>query len=886
MSDETHESPNKKLRVGEAFEWLSVVSRVVDARVPNTVPKNGEWVIANKIQGRLWLKHEFTSIEEKISNHFGDADDLYRWFAFDKENKGRYRLRFTLCSGKQKMRCILQLKTNQGLEPHRTDLRLIINQEIMVSKMFTNVPIEPPHGISLECRIVPPFVKKVHVPALSSSYTLHPHQHDTIRCMLECAQRIRDGTHVTRSGIGFVSVEGRPDIAVDLYTGRPVVRSEGEAANQKNDWCGLMIADDVGAGKTLTMQSFVMADKERRTIQQPWLYSALVIVPPNLAKQWCQNGEKFFGSRIKIMVFADIRATEKCTWQQLKAADLVICTTTFLENPKAREMYNSGLISLVGGTSRLHMQKAARMGADPDIWKKVRVHPLLVAYDSLIVDEVAEMFVSNSNSNLGGCKTNRLFDMLMSVQSTYRWLMTATPELSCSFKFGTYASLLTKYGCEFVNSTKQLVSKTTTKEAIPPDLLKQFIATCVLRHEPDMGLCKLVRQTHLVDLTQAEQLVLFGAGPQRNNFERTLQLCSYSAAENDTDQGKWKTPDEVAKEMLEKLKKSLSKLEKSIRICQVENEGYQRTLDGLISLMDDHDPSDEENEENEANEANEEVNDNEGMSVEQVVEQRRIRNERRDVSRSIQENTARIKLDTTMRDEVQRKVSYVETQIALLTSEDNTCCICFETPENPAILPCAHNLCIECAKNTIKCQRKCPICREPVKLEQVLFVRQDGTAISKPNASRYGSKISKMLGTVTSIVDKQERCIIFVQFTILAKRILLALRDLGVHVSILEGTTAARAKRVEDLRQGKLNALVLSLEESAAGIDLTCASHVIFSHALHNPHSIDGCINTMHQAIARVHRAGQTAEAVHVHHFITKGTLEEELHNQLMQNIS
>lgn len=863
MSVELHHRASKRARVDPVFQWHDVVSRVVDMYVPNTLPKDGDWVISNKRQGRLVLQHQSTSEEYKIGGYFANVECMYNWFAFKNEGKGRYRLRFTLCPGKQKARCRLQIKAGASI----ADIRLVVNQEILVSKMFTNMPIQPPHGNNMECKVVPPVLKQVQVPALSSTFKLHPHQHDTIHHMLECAHRIRSGTHVSRSNIGFIPVQDVPDIAVDLYSGRPIMRSGNEnRAIRENHWNGMVIADDVGTGKTLTLQSFVMADKARRTTQTPWLYSALVVVPRNLAKQWRQNGEKFFGSRIKIVVFTEIRDIEKHTWQQIKAADLVICTTAFLENIKVRQVYTNTLISLVGGESRLHMQKVSRMTEDSNIWKDIPVHPLLVAYDSLIVDEIDEMLDYD-----GGRKANRLFDMLMSVQSTYRWLLTATPEFSCHAKFCSYASLLTTHPCELVDSTWELITK-HAKEYMLPDMQQKFLASCFLRHEPDMGLPPLVRHTHWVDITQAEKLILFGAGPQRSNYARTLQLCSYSAAEDETEssQGKWKTMDEIAKEMLAKLQRDLARLEKSIRICQVENEGYQKALESLPLIDINNDDDDDEEE----------------MSVEQLVEQRRVRNERRDITRFIQENTVRMEQDTTKRDDLQKRVSYIETQISLLTSKDNTCCICFETPEIPAILPCAHSLCIECAKNVIKHQRKCPICRAPASIEQVLFVRPDGTEVSRPTASRYGSKISQMLGTVTSIVDKQERCIIFVQFTSLARRIRLALQDLGVSVSILEGSAPTRAKRVEDLRQGKLSALVLSLEESAAGIDLSCASHVIFSHALWNPHSVDGNINTMHQAIARVHRAGQTAESVHVHHFITKDTLEEELHKQLMQNIN
>jgi hypothetical protein len=107
------------------------------------------------------------------------------------------------------------------------------------------------------------------------------------------------------------------------------------------------------------------------------------------------------------------------------------------------------------------------------------------------------------------------------------------------------------------------------------------------------------------------------------------------------------------------------------------------------------------------------------------------------------------------------------------------------------------------------------------------------------------------------------------------------LRDCGVRVQdVTPHNAATRNAILTDFRSENPanDALLLSIEDSSAGMNLVRANHVVFMHALVPRAGIDaGEVERLrHQAVARVWRMGQE-RACHVHHFLARGTVEEDL---------
>merc|ERR1712232_1043623 len=73
-----------------------------------------------------------------------------------------------------------------------------------------------------------------------------------------------------------------------------------------------------------------------------------------------------------------------------------------------------------------------------------------------------------------------------------------------------------------------------------------------------------------------------------------------------------------------------------------------------------------------------------------------------------------------------------------------------------------------------------------------------------------------------------------------------------------------------------IHILLLSLEHSASGTNLTAANHVVFVHPM-SAMSSERAVSYEAQAIGRCRRWGQEKSEVHCWRFVTRGTVEEAL---------
>merc|ERR1712232_116973 len=104
-----------------------------------------------------------------------------------------------------------------------------------------------------------------------------------------------------------------------------------------------------------------------------------------------------------------------------------------------------------------------------------------------------------------------------------------------------------------------------------------------------------------------------------------------------------------------------------------------------------------------------------------------------------------------------------------------------------------------------------------------------------------------------------------------------ALHDRSVKHLSLEGSIFDRSRTLEKFRSDpSVSLLLLSLEDSASGTNLTVASHVFLLHPM-LARSRATAASFEAQAVGRVRRLGQT-KPVNVWRFITEGTVEEELY--------
>lgn len=134
------------------------------------------------------------------------------------------------------------------------------------------------------------------------------------------------------------------------------------------------------------------------------------------------------------------------------------------------------------------------------------------------------------------------------------------------------------------------------------------------------------------------------------------------------------------------------------------------------------------------------------------------------------------------------------------------------------------------------------------------------------------SKMEKLVELVEEVRDRNESCLIFTQYIGMGNMIVHALqKKLGERVKFLHGSVSKKDRDtlIDDFQAGKYNVLVLSLKAGGTGLNLTAANHVIHYDRWWNP-------AVENQATDRAYRIGQK-RFVHVHKFITTGTLEEKI---------
>ena len=144
------------------------------------------------------------------------------------------------------------------------------------------------------------------------------------------------------------------------------------------------------------------------------------------------------------------------------------------------------------------------------------------------------------------------------------------------------------------------------------------------------------------------------------------------------------------------------------------------------------------------------------------------------------------------------------------------------------------------------------------------------------HVSIYGAKFTRLLEFVLRKKIAGEQVVVFTQWTALMHRIKYVLRENDVDIATLEGNTRHRASILRRFTTGSLSCLILSLENSASGVNLPSARTVVFVHALMGG-SPDAVSKMEEQAIGRVMREGKRDDAnrVEVHHFIVASTQEE-----------
>eukprot|EP00747_Dinoflagellata_sp_TGD_P209945 gnl/TRDRNA2_/TRDRNA2_83307_c0_seq1.p1 gnl/TRDRNA2_/TRDRNA2_83307_c0~~gnl/TRDRNA2_/TRDRNA2_83307_c0_seq1.p1 ORF type:complete len:1006 (-),score=156.34 gnl/TRDRNA2_/TRDRNA2_83307_c0_seq1:30-3023(-) len=215
------------------------------------------------------------------------------------------------------------------------------------------------------------------------------------------------------------------------------------------------------------------------------------------------------------------------------------------------------------------------------------------------------------------------------------------------------------------------------------------------------------------------------------------------------------------------------------------------------------------------------------------------------------------------------------------------CPVCWssgEGLEDGLLLRCGHVICGNCAAQLP--QKCCPVCRMCfVSLENdAVRFSSLGPRTSAPqtppvqNREQWGSKLRCVVEVIERIrvEDQGAKAVVFAQWESLRHQLANALAQASVGHELLKGNIFERTRALERFRTDPaIPLLLLSVEDSSSGTNLTVASHVFLLHPM-LASSPEEAAALEAQAIGRVRRLGQK-RPVHIWRFVTKGTVEEQL---------
>eukprot|EP00927_Polykrikos_kofoidii_P076842 TRINITY_DN73869_c0_g1_i1.p1 TRINITY_DN73869_c0_g1~~TRINITY_DN73869_c0_g1_i1.p1 ORF type:complete len:1614 (+),score=250.98 TRINITY_DN73869_c0_g1_i1:97-4938(+) len=150
---------------------------------------------------------------------------------------------------------------------------------------------------------------------------------------------------------------------------------------------------------------------------------------------------------------------------------------------------------------------------------------------------------------------------------------------------------------------------------------------------------------------------------------------------------------------------------------------------------------------------------------------------------------------------------------------------------------------------------------------------------------KYGAKIQRVIQVLQYIQKRNptDKAIVFVQWDVLKKKVAAALDTYNLKHDILHGSSQRKKIVLADFKhRSSCRILIMSLETSASGTNLTEASHVLLVHPM-NAETLDKRVAYELQAIGRVRRYGQQKKEVHVWKFLAINTVETEMFRETRQ---
>ncbi|MCT1886838.1 DEAD/DEAH box helicase [Dietzia cinnamea] len=145
----------------------------------------------------------------------------------------------------------------------------------------------------------------------------------------------------------------------------------------------------------------------------------------------------------------------------------------------------------------------------------------------------------------------------------------------------------------------------------------------------------------------------------------------------------------------------------------------------------------------------------------------------------------------------------------------------------------------------------------------------DASLVDPDHLGVASAKTDELIAALREVVAEGHRALVFSQFTTYLDTVVDRLRDEGITVAHLDGSTTDRAGAVGEFTEGGAQVFCLSLKAGGVGLNLVGADYVFLLDPWWNP-------ATEAQAVDRAHRIGQTRPVL-VYRMVARDTIEERV---------
>jgi DNA repair protein RAD5 len=617
---------------------------------------------------------------------------------------------------------------------------------------------------------------------------------------------------------------------------------------------GGILADEMGLGKTITTLALISSNPSTDTTKLKYSVkdgyhklnskATIIICPSHIIKQWESEAKKS-NPNLKILVISTRKDHERLYFNDFINADIIITSHQFLMNFKYYPClyYRNILPSTFNANHRNnalkelyleHINSASEI--DDDVYEAIKHHELPIFeffnFHRLVLDEGHEIFGEMlSNQSL----SKYMSSWLTTISANSQWYVSGSPFINFTglincIKYLNLRLIDDDINFEINNTTFEnthLFNNVLNKHYLWNNILKKIcIRHCKNDISNEVSIYGYQEKIEWIKFTELEQN-LYDSKKNKNNKEQLQQLCCHLL-------------------ILDSCRKIFGDENIDLSVMQT------KLINHHTSVIETY-----------TNKLSKLTPTNQAYHM---------------IKKSYENSINESKYILSMLN----KLDNNET----LDTETN-CSICLEDIVDGSITSCGHIYCSECIKTCLKYKKICPMCKKTLSSSDIYVINKSDKIkpIDNPLIEKYGSKLGKIIGMIrTIVIVPDSRIIIFSQWDFMLTLIGKTLSENGIANCFVRGNVWARNSAISKFKNGKTlsgednKVIMLSLQNSASGTNLTEATHIFFVEPINackeEVNAIEG------QALARACRLGQK-QKVEVYRVLIENTIEEEIYNKI-----